>query len=72
MLLELIVPVLLLMGNPSGQTMDSEQPPPGFVLWSAERISETIERLDRELGEQSLVFEAEGNYDGHSARTACT
>lgn len=66
MLLTHIAPLLLSLVSSSVQTAASEDPPPGFVLWTAERIAETIERLDRELGDQSLVFEAYGNYDGHS------
>lgn len=60
------IPLLLLsMGLSSSQT-SSDEPPPGTALWTAERIAETIERLDRELGDRSLVFEAYGNYEGHS------
>jgi mannose-6-phosphate isomerase-like protein (cupin superfamily) len=63
----LIVSLLLLtMGVPSGQTASADEPPPGFVLWTPERLAETIERLDREIGDKALVFEAYGNYDGHS------
>ena len=40
--------------------------PAGFVLWKAERLAEVTARLDRELGDRALVFEAYGNYDGHS------
>jgi mannose-6-phosphate isomerase-like protein (cupin superfamily) len=58
--------MLLTMGVPSSQTASSDEPPPGFVLWTPERLAETIERLDREIGDKSLVFEAYGNYDGHS------
>ena len=42
------------------------EPPEGFVLWTPEELEKTIARLDRELGDQSLVFEPFGNYDGHS------
>lgn len=58
--------LVLTMGIPSSQPASSEEPPPGFVLWTPERLAETIERLDRELGDKALVFEAYGNYDGHS------
>ena len=54
------------MATPSSQTTNSDEPPPGFVLWTPERLADTTERLDRELEDKSLVFEAYGNYDGHS------
>jgi len=44
----------------------AEEDPPGFVLWKAERIAQTIERLDRELGDRSMVYETFVNAEGHS------
>ena len=66
MLFHTIAFVLLSMSIPPGQSSDSDQAPPGFVLWTPERLATTIERLDRELGDKRLVFEAYGNYEGHS------
>ncbi len=63
----LAISVLLFsMGIPSSQTESANEPPRGYVLWTPGRLATTIERLDRELEDKSLVFEAYGNYDGHS------
>jgi mannose-6-phosphate isomerase-like protein (cupin superfamily) len=67
MVLARVIPLFLLtMGHPVAQTEDAEPPPPGFVLWTEERLASTIARLDRELGDQALVFEPYGNYERHS------
>jgi mannose-6-phosphate isomerase-like protein (cupin superfamily) len=63
--LPLVLLLLLGAGHASSQTSDSE-PPPGFVHWTPERMTQTIARLDRELGDKPLVFEAYGNYERHS------
>lgn len=63
----LVVSLLLLCASAvSSQTPVAEDPPPGVALWTPERLAKTIERLDRELEDKSLVFEAFGNYEGHS------
>ena len=66
MLFHTIALVLLSMSIPPSQSSGSDEAPPGFVLWTPERLATTIERLDRELGETRLVFEAYGNYERHS------
>ena len=66
MLFHTIALVLLSMSIPPSQSSGSDQAPPGFVLWTPERLATAIERLDRELGDQRLVFEAYGNYERHS------
>jgi mannose-6-phosphate isomerase-like protein (cupin superfamily) len=69
MLIHTIALVLLSMSMSSSQSSSPEsmsEPPPGFVLWTPERLATTIERLDRELGDKRLVFEAYGNYERHS------
>lgn len=48
------------------QTGSGDPPPEGYVRWTPERLATTIERLDKELGDKSLVFEAYGNYERHS------
>jgi hypothetical protein len=40
--------------------------PAGFALWSADSIDAAAERLEKSLGDQALVWETVGNYDGHS------
>ncbi len=40
--------------------------PPGFVLWTAPRLQEAADRLERTIGDKALVFETIGNYPGHS------
>lgn len=67
MSLALVVSLLLISTSTvSGQTAGSDEPPAGFALWTPERLAETIERLDSELADKSLVFQAFGNYEGHS------
>lgn len=39
---------------------------PDFVLWNADTIEATADRLERELGDRHLVYESLGNYQGHS------
>ena len=67
MLLTRILPlVLVVIGSAYSYAQESEPPPPGFVHWTPERLESTIARLDRELGDKSLVFEAYGNYPRRS------
>lgn len=40
--------------------------PPGFALWDAKLVAATAARLERELGEQHMVYQTIGNYAGHS------
>ena len=58
--------VLITIGLGYAYAQESEPPPAGFVLWTPERVDATVARLDRELGDKSLVFEAYGNYPRHS------
>jgi len=64
-----IIPVLfLLMLSPVFSQAQSEANygVPDFVLWNAERIEAAANRLEKELGDERLVYEVIGNYQGHS------
>lgn len=37
-----------------------------FVFWNAMQVEEAANRLEESLGNQALVWETIGNYDGHS------
>lgn len=37
-----------------------------FPLWDAERIEAAADRLEQEIGDQEIVWETIGNYEGHS------
>ncbi len=37
-----------------------------FPLWDAERIEAAADRLEQELGDQEIVWETIGSYEGHS------
>ena len=38
----------------------------GFLLRNADSIEKAADRLEKELGDKSMVFEVIGNYEGHS------
>jgi mannose-6-phosphate isomerase-like protein (cupin superfamily) len=40
--------------------------PPDFALWSADKVKEVSERLEKNIGTQSIMFETVGNWQGHS------
>lgn len=40
--------------------------PRDYVRWDSEFVQATADRLERELGDNSLVWETVGNYEGHS------
>lgn len=40
--------------------------PAGFILRSATSIEMAADRLEKELGDNAMVFETIGNHDGHS------
>src|SRR5262249_15126046 len=42
------------------------EPPPGFELWSADRVKEVSERLEKNIGDKNILFETMGNWKGHS------
>jgi mannose-6-phosphate isomerase-like protein (cupin superfamily) len=39
---------------------------PDFVLWPTATIEAAADRLEKTIGDKSLVFETIGNYQGHS------
>jgi mannose-6-phosphate isomerase-like protein (cupin superfamily) len=40
--------------------------PPGFALWSSDKVKEVSERLEKNIGDKSILFETVGNWQGHS------
>ncbi|MBT8078481.1 MAG: hypothetical protein KJO31_07870 [Gammaproteobacteria bacterium] len=40
--------------------------PDGFVRWNSDYIEEVADSLEQRLGDELLVWETVGNYDGHS------
>jgi mannose-6-phosphate isomerase-like protein (cupin superfamily) len=40
--------------------------PPEFAMWSADKVKEVSERLEKNIGTQSIIFETVGNWAGHS------
>ena len=40
--------------------------PVGYVLWDAAAVEAAADRLENSLGDEALVWETIGNYDGHS------
>ena len=45
---------------------DAETAPDGFVRWNSEYIQQVADGLEERLGDELLVWETVGNYDGHS------
>jgi len=40
--------------------------PAGYILWDAATVEAAADRLEQSLGDEALVWETIGNYDGHS------
>ncbi len=40
--------------------------PDGFELWSSTRVKEASDRLEKNIGDKSILFETVGNWKGHS------
>ncbi len=45
---------------------DSVESPEGYVLWSATRVEAAADRLEERLGDQAMIYETIGTYEGHS------
>lgn len=63
-----IVPHFLFVSFANGQST-SDAPAPsldGYVLWQFSHVDSVADRLEGELGDQDMVWEAVGNYEGHS------
>src|SRR5262249_15596775 len=39
---------------------------PAFALWPADRVKEAADRLEKNIGDKSILFETLGNWKGHS------
>ena len=63
-----LVPHSLFVSVAHGQsTSDAPAPSPeGYVLWQSSHVDSVADRLERELGDQDMVWETVGNYEGHS------
>jgi len=59
---------LLLSGLSKGEDSsgDDALAPEGFVRWDSAYIEEVANGLEKRLGDETLVWETVGNYDGHS------
>jgi len=57
--------IALLPRTPWAQALQPEGPD-GYVRWDSAHIQDVADRLERELGDNALVWETVGNYDGHS------
>src|SRR5262249_34042543 len=62
--------VLLLCG---GAPLGAQQRPsapanetPESALWPADRVKEAADRLEKNIGDKSILFETLGNWKGHS------
>jgi mannose-6-phosphate isomerase-like protein (cupin superfamily) len=44
----------------------SKGSPDGYVLWDAARVEAAADRLEARLGNEAMVYETIGNYEGHS------
>lgn len=44
----------------------SSSAPDGYVRWDSDYIQAVADQLEGRLGDQSMVFETIGNYEGHS------
>jgi mannose-6-phosphate isomerase-like protein (cupin superfamily) len=40
--------------------------PDGFVLWTSSLVKEASDRLEKNIGDKSILFETVGNWKGHS------
>src|SRR4029450_4160109 len=62
--------VLLLSGHvPLGAQQRAAAPAdeiPEFALWPADRVKEASDRLEKNIGDNSILFETLGNWKGHS------
>ena len=66
MQLMLIVAVAMLTSAVSQAQSGPADGPAGFVLWETARLEAAADRLERELGDQEIVWETMGSYEGHS------
>jgi hypothetical protein len=57
---------LLLALTPALSKAGSPDAPEGFALWNSAQIKEVGDRLEKELGDKTIVYETLGNYKGHS------
>ena len=64
----LAVATLLLSAVAGGQdgSIEESAGPEGYVRWNSEYIQAVADRLEARLGDETLVWETIGNYDGHS------
>ena len=64
----LAVAALLLSAVAGGQDGSTEEPagPEGYVRWNSAHIQAVADQLEARLGDETLVWETIGNYDGHS------
>lgn len=64
----LAVTALLFSAGSRGQgvLVDEADAPDGFVRWNSEYIQAVADQLEERLGDETLVWETIGNYDGHS------
>lgn len=46
--------------------VESTVDPAGYILWDAATVEAAANRLEKSLGDEALVWETIGNYDGHS------
>jgi mannose-6-phosphate isomerase-like protein (cupin superfamily) len=67
----LFAAILLASGHTQLQAQQADaasakELPAGFELWSASRVKEASDRLEKNIGDKSILFETVGNWKGHS------
>ncbi len=60
----LLVMMLAAQGGVGSST--ATESPDGYVHWDAARVEAAADRLENRLGNEAMVYETLGNYEGHS------